>query len=891
MDIHRSLVKDFILPQVNSVYVVDYYLTIQNIFAGREDFHYECVLANPRIRTHNEIVWATESFQTKPALLSSLDIKDRLFYADILARAIGAMKEIADTLKEETDNLLLSELLTRALSYIDEGSVYCADKKIVIVNWGIMPRKTGVLNNVVYKNGVFMGILTGKEDCHKQIAHSSHHSIEPQPSLDVQETVSDETDFCSRLEPNDNSTIIDDDNIATMDIIRESTIVEQTLEPDDAAPLTNDAGQTLSSDEEHIVAASEGDNGQNDRKKKGGRIFISIFLLLTLLIGTLFLCRECQSPINIANPFYNPLPSVPVAKPIADGTVCESPDGMSMIASDRLNIYIDLKGDSRNMLRWARAFKREYPGKEYSISYYDYDLELIQILVPSTEREIIKSTLKGKLSEFSFEVFYESIYVENKKIKDPALSDPNASWYLNQIDMPEAWSITRGSKDVVVAVVDNGFDSTHPEFEGRILETYNVLTRKSKVNPVLIDNMISSHGTQVAGIVAGNTNNGQGLCGIAPKCRLMLVQVGDDSQTGSIGSTALIDGVKYSIKHGADVVNVSIGQIASIFEKSLSEGDQLNYISNSYKAEEEIWRKLFKMAEARKCVMVLSAGNDGVISGIDPKRRFKGTIIVSALDRNLCKASFSNYGVYPHLDRDYSTVSAPGVDIYNAFVCEKYGYNEGTSFSAPIVSGAVALMKSVDRNLTAYQIIDILRKTGTQVATNIGPMINVGHALQYLKGDSRYERDCKKIASQIKELQRQVDSLLRLCPESGEPEDTLKYNTAINDHKVFTGRWKATTKLVSRLDQSPVDLYMEFHDYDGIVEIVNKNEKHTAPLKLEIEGQHIYINQLSDALSESGSSFAANDFECSGDRNGNLLCSGITASGAKIGFNLVRVKN
>ena len=84
---------------------------------------------------------------------------------------------------------------------------------------------------------------------------------------------------------------------------------------------------------------------------------------------------------------------------------------------------------------------------------------------------------------------------------------------------------------------------------------------------------------------------------------------------------------------------------------------------------------------------------------------------------------------------------------------------------------------------------------------------------------------------------------------------------------------------------------MEFHDYDGIVEIVNKNEKHTAPLKLEIEGQHIYINQLSDALSESGSSFAANDFECSGDRNGNLLCSGITASGAKIGFNLVRVKN
>ena len=160
MDIHRSLVKDFILPQVNSVYVVDYYLTIQNIFTGREDFHYECVLANPRIRTHNEIVWATESFQTKPALLSSLDIKDRLFYADILARAIGAMKEIADTLKEETDNLLLGELLTRALSYIDEGSVYCADKKIVIVNWGIMPRKTGVLNNVVYKNGVFMGILT-----------------------------------------------------------------------------------------------------------------------------------------------------------------------------------------------------------------------------------------------------------------------------------------------------------------------------------------------------------------------------------------------------------------------------------------------------------------------------------------------------------------------------------------------------------------------------------------------------------------------------------------------------------------------------------------------------------------------------------------------------------
>jgi len=104
-------------------------------------------------------------------------------------------------------------------------------------------------------------------------------------------------------------------------------------------------------------------------------------------------------------------------------------------------------------------------------------------------------------------------------------------------------------------------------------------------------------------------------------------------------------------------------------------------------------------------------------------------ITVSAVDknnRNLNKANFSNYG-------SFSTISAPGVNIYSTVGKNDYQTMDGTSMAAPIVSGAVALMKSLNNNITNKQIICILQNTGLETQGNIGKLIQIDKALQKVK--------------------------------------------------------------------------------------------------------------------------------------------------------------
>lgn len=882
MDIHRSQIKDFSLPKINSVFVVDYFLTLQNIFASAEDFQFDDILANPRMRTRNEILWATESFLTKPVLLCSLTGDEKDYYADILVRAIHSIERLSASIKAEDGGEASANLLIKALSHVDDGSVYCADGKIVIVNWGMIPRKTDVLHSAIYRRGQ----LLGRYAEYRVTADHATDRISVD-GLEQQELEEELIDDISSIETNDElsgqyeelATLKDAESVL-QDLEQEPEEVEEEEEEDEC----NDA------DEESPVEASEPELQEGKDKKKSFTSLWKIPVLLLLLLALLFFTKGCHGPISIVNPFYNPLPAVPTVLPIYDDLVGESLDGMSVIALDRLNIYLDQKGNSKTMLKWARAFKRAYPGKEYEITFYDKELDFIQIMVPSSEREVIKASLPGQLPEFSFEVYDESVYESYSQMSDPMMSDPAASWYFDPIDAESAWQISTGNPDIVVAVVDNGFDASHPEFDGRIFETYNILTHKPSVFPINTESGINGHGTHVAATVAGNCNNGLGLTGMAPQCRLMLIQVGSDSRTGRLSATAIRDGIKYAINHGADVVNISLGQCISQYEKSLPESRQLNYIKNSYRNEEAIWDKLFAHADARKCVLVFSAGNDDVISGIDPKKRNNSTVLVSALDQSLNKASFSNYGVYPQLDREYSTVSAPGVAIFSATPNESYDYYDGTSMAAPIVSGSVALLKCLDRSLNSQQIINILKKTGVNVGDNIGPMINIGKAMHMLNGNPDYQRiNCRNISKEIKELRRQIDSLMKLCPEAAQPDDTLKFEDAIKDPATLDGLWKVTTSLVSTRDQSSVELFMEFQGQDGVLTLINNGLKYSAPLKIEITETSIFIKQLSDAIAENGDMFMAYDYSCSADRMGNLFCSAISAYGDKLEFNLVRV--
>lgn len=416
-------------------------------------------------------------------------------------------------------------------------------------------------------------------------------------------------------------------------------------------------------------------------------------------------------------------PAEGVLSPITEDPI----EGNPSIIPNRLNILME--NENKSILALAKAFKEKYPGEEYRVVYYDNVVKRMQIEIPKMEREKLKAELPSAFApDFEIFVFDESVFESLYTPTDPDMSDGNKNWYLKRINAFKAWDITKGSDNVVVAVVDNGFNLDHPEFKGKVVMPYNVWNHNNEVYPQRED-----HGTHVAGIAIANADNGTGLCGIAPNCKFMPVQVADDK--GRMTTTSVLDGILFALYQGADVVNVSLGgQFSSL--SSSSETDQQDIIKNHFKEEERLWNEISRIAVKHRSTVVTSAGNDNILAGVEALHRPDNIIVVSAVDKSdnpLNKAEFSNYG-------KYSKVSAPGVSIYSSYGRNGYQTLQGTSMAAPIVTGAVALMKSLNDAITTKRVICILKNTGLAVNGKVGNLIQIDKALSMVQSDE--DPDC-----------------------------------------------------------------------------------------------------------------------------------------------------
>ncbi|MGI6409860.1 MAG: S8 family serine peptidase [Bacteroidales bacterium] len=211
----------------------------------------------------------------------------------------------------------------------------------------------------------------------------------------------------------------------------------------------------------------------------------------------------------------------------------------------------------------------------------------------------------------------------------------------------------------------------------------------------------------------------------------MPIQVAN--KQGLMTTTSILDGILYALYQGADVINVSLGMQ---FTGTLPESEQRNLQNNHFKEEERLWNKVMEISDKHKTIIVVAAGNENMLAGVNPMSRPKNFIVVSAVDksnREYHKAGFSNYG-------DYSTVSAPGVSIYSTVGNSDYQVMDGTSMAAPIVTGTIALMKSLNDSLTAEQIVCILQGTGKPAEGKVGNLIQIDKAL--LKVQSGEFTDC-----------------------------------------------------------------------------------------------------------------------------------------------------
>jgi subtilisin family serine protease len=285
-------------------------------------------------------------------------------------------------------------------------------------------------------------------------------------------------------------------------------------------------------------------------------------------------------------------------------------------------------------------------------------------------------------------------------------------------DVSDAWSVTQGSPETVIAILDTGVDLSHPDLSPNLwvntgetaangidddgngyvddIDGYDFLRN----DPSPQDNAVG-HGSHVAGIAAAAANNAIGGAGVCPACKLMILRAGDN---GGFPLDTTLEAIVYAVENGADIINMSLGGPvwSKLLRKALTsagdngvlivaaagnsdrDNDQLYYLPGGDPFAPE-----YPASHDLPNVISVAASNDrdryGYFTGCD-------------LAGGGAVCSFTNWG---HTSVD---LAAPGVDIVSTYLSGGYATSNGSSMSAPFVSGVAGLVLSQNPSYTPLQV-------------------------------------------------------------------------------------------------------------------------------------------------------------------------------------------
>jgi subtilisin family serine protease len=264
--------------------------------------------------------------------------------------------------------------------------------------------------------------------------------------------------------------------------------------------------------------------------------------------------------------------------------------------------------------------------------------------------------------------------------------------------------VLRAAASVTIAVVDTGADLTAPDLNAKQPATYNVFNQGTDVRD------LHGHGTFVASIAGGSVTNGEGIAGFGGDAKLLIVQSG--RADGSFTDVDEADAIVYAVNQGAKVINLSVG------------GTETSAVE----------RRALEYAAEHGVLVVAAAGNEfedgnpveypaALLQPVGSNGRGGWGLSVGATRKSGARASFSNRG-------SWLSLAAPGENVFGAISSYTkarnwprytlpgstqglYGYSSGTSFAAPQVAGAAALVWAANPALTRDQVAWILKRTAS----------------------------------------------------------------------------------------------------------------------------------------------------------------------------------
>jgi serine protease len=386
---------------------------------------------------------------------------------------------------------------------------------------------------------------------------------------------------------------------------------------------------------------------------------------------------------------------------------------------------------------------------------------------------------------------------------DPALTAPESSpgtppgtplqWWVPRIGLPAAWDATRGD-DALVAVIDTGVDGGHPDLAGKIAESIDndaVAARGGATSDV------NGHGTHVSSLACGAGDNGIGVVGAGLNCRLLVIKT--DLSDGSVANS-----IVQAADRGADAVNMSFGTDGQI-APSQAISEAIDY------------------AIAKDVVLVAAAADDPVEENGDPANLLQPTgtgsdlsagrgLTVTAANISGARASFAGrgsqislaapgsyddrigppgiFGAFPSNATELEAgegalFPTPGCNCRATFAGDsRYAYLAGTSMAAPIVAAIAALVRQVNPDATAMDVVRTLKQSASRSAGS-GWTPELGWGIV----------DAAAAVGAVRAIDRRA------------PRSKLTGRTRIRGARSFTLRWRGQDPAPAGLTSSGVAVY------------------------------------------------------------------------------------